>query len=255
MHLFRRPARGRGVCRKERRAAGPESLDGAGGLPPAQLAQNLDDLANIKRWLGFDAAVWRWLVAASRRSGRGLTVLDAATGGADVPLQMARRACRAGLDLWAIAIDLHPQVAGEARRRTRDQGRVAVARADALHLPLPDASVDLALCSYTLHHFGRPEATRLLAELQRVSRVGLVVADLTRSRPAYGVAWLLLRLWGPRHRLSQRDGPLSIRRAYTPCEMGQLAAEAGLPRPLVVRRIPFEAAILAPAEVFTGRGG
>lgn len=232
------------------RAAEVESLDSTGYLPPAHLAQNLDDLASIKRWLGYDAALWRWIAAAGRRAGSRLTVLDAATGGADVPATIAGAATAAGVDLRILGVDLHPQVAGVARQRTQALGQVAIARADALHLPLPDGGVDIALCSYTLHHFNWQGAHRLLSELRRVASLGLIVADLTRSRLAFGLAWLLLHLWGPGHRISRRDGPLSIRRAYTLREMQQLAAEVGLPQPVVARRIPFQGVILAPGEAF-----
>lgn len=226
-----------------------ESLDLMAPLPPKMLAQNLDDMATLKRRLGYDAALWRWLAAVARQSAP-LTVLDVATGGGDVPAMIARRATAAGIGVRVMGIDLHPQVAGEAVRRTRALPRVAIVRADALHLPLADRSVDVALCSYTLHHFSRPDARALLCELRRVSRLGLVVADLLRSRAAYRLAWLLLHLWGPGHHLSRRDGPLSIRRAYTVPELQQLAAEAGLPHPSVGRRTLFDGVILAPAEAF-----
>ncbi len=232
------------------RAAGRESLNGTDYLPEAQLSRNLDDLASIKRWLRYDAAVRRWLAEPGRRKGAPLTVLDAATGGADVPAMVARRAAATGLQTHVFAIDLHPQVAAQAHQRTQGLRSVAVARANALHLPLPDASVDVALCAYTLHHFEPCDARALLAELRRVARLGLVVTDLTRSWAAFALAWLLLHLWGPRHQLSQRDGPLSVRRAYTLREMQALAARAALPQPRIARRSLFEGVILAPAEVF-----
>jgi len=183
-----------------------------------------------------------------------MTVLDAATGGADLPASLAGRAAAAGLELRALGIDLHPQVAAEARRRTQGLAQVAIVRGDARYLPLADGAVDVALCSYSLHHFGWEEAHELLGELRRVARLGVVVIDLTRSWLAYGAAWLLLHLWGPGHRLSRHDGPLSIRHAYTLPEMRRLAAEAGLPRPVVVRLGPANGAILAPGEAL-GPGG
>jgi SAM-dependent methyltransferase len=226
-----------------------ESLDHMTPLPPDMLARNLDDMAGLKRWLGYDAALWRWLAAVARRASFPLTVLDVATGGADVPAMIARRTA-AGAAVRIVGIDLHPQVAAEAGRRMRALQQVAIARADALRLPLADRSVDVALCSYALHHFNWQDAHALLRELRRVSRLGLVVADLLRSRAAYRLVWLLLHLWGPGHQLSRRDGPLSIRRAYTMPELQQLAVEAGLPHPSVRRRTWFDGVILAPFEAF-----
>ena len=46
--------------RRPVRPAEREALDSRGHLPSVQLSQNLDDLAVIKRWLGYDAALWRW---------------------------------------------------------------------------------------------------------------------------------------------------------------------------------------------------
>jgi len=51
------------------RRRGREWLDGAERLRPDELAQNLDDLARIKRWLGVDAALWRRLRAACPAAG------------------------------------------------------------------------------------------------------------------------------------------------------------------------------------------
>ncbi len=211
---------------------------------------NLDDLAAVKRWLGHGREVWGELQAlSSHMPGRGLTVLDVATGGADVLRAIVARAARERLAWRAVGVDLHPQVAAEARRRTVGLAGLAVVRADGLCLPLADGAVDVALCSFSLHHFSWKEARALLAELARVSRRGLMVSDLTRSVAGYWAARALGVVWGPGHRLSRHDGPLSVRRAYTAAEMESLASEAGLAEPIVVRQ-PFHATLFAPGGAF-----
>jgi len=230
-----------------------EALDGTARLDPAALAQNLDDLARLKRWLHYDAELWQELwTTLGGEPWRTWTVLDVATGGADVPLALATRASEAGLALQVIAIDRLPQVAREAARRTSGLARVAIAQADALRLPLPADGVDVALCSFTLHHFPWEQARALLAELQRVARVGLIVGDLVRSGLGYWAAWLLAQGFvGEKHRFTRRDAPLSVRRAYSLRQVRQLAAEAGLAQPVVVRRFPFRVVLLAPGPAFT----
>jgi len=236
---------GRGLQRP-----GRESLDGSEWIEPAQLAQNLDDLATIKRWLGYDTALQRTLrPLLGTLSGQEAVLVDVAAGGADPAAGLSLLAAEAGVSLRTVAIDLHPQVTAEARSRTRGVEGVAIVRADGLRLPLATASADVALCSFTLHHLAWGQALTLLGEMRRVARRGLILADLARSRLAYSGAWLLFRLWGPRHRLSRHDGLLSIRRAYTLREVERLAAEAALEEPRLRRR-PFWFMLLAPGPAF-----
>ncbi len=224
-----------------------ESLDGDSRLEPGELAQNLDDLRAIKGWLGYGRELWRELPGLLGPDRGHAVFLDVATGGADVPTELAGRALRAGLDWRIAALDRHPQVAADARRRAGPWPGVGVLRGDALRLPLPDRSVDVALCSYTLHHFDWEEAIALLLELQRVARRGLIVSDFVYSAPAWWAARALAHLWGPKHRLSRRDGPLSVRRAYTQAQMRRLAEEAGLASPTILRHFPSRITLLAPA--------
>ncbi len=236
--------------RSRARSEGREYLDGSQLLDPAALAVNLDDLAALKRWLGYGREVWGELRAlASHAPGQGLTVLDVATGGADLPREIVTRAAHERLAWRTVALDLHPQVAAEARRRTVGLGGLAVVRGDAVCLPLSDAGVDVALCTFSLHHFSWAAARALLAEMARVARRGMIVSDLARSRSGYLAARALGAVWGSAHRFSRHDAPLSMRRAYTARELERLAAEAGLPEPVVVRR-PFHATLLAPRSAF-----
>jgi hypothetical protein len=63
------------------------------------------------------------------------------------------------------------------------------------------------------------------------------------------MVWLATRLFA-RHRYSRHDGPLSVRRAYSPDELRTLGAKAGL-HDLDVRAWPAFGRVVAVAE--TGR--
>ena len=86
---------------------------------------------------------------------------------------------------------------------------------------------DIAHCSLVLHHAEPAGALRLLQEMARVSRIGVVINDLERSRLAWLGAWLLTRV-ATRNAYTRHDAPLSVRRAYRPAEVAQMAARAGL---------------------------
>ncbi len=211
-------------------------------------------MARIKGWLGYYAELWHALAAlAGGRAGSRLTVLDVATGGADVPADLATRGARAGLAWRVVGLDRHPQVIQQARRSTAGLASAALVRADALCLPLAAGSVDVVHCAFALHHFPWEQARTLLAELGRVARRGVIVSDLVRSRLAYWGAWTLFHLWRPRHRLSRRDGPLSVLRAYSAPEVRCLAAQAGLVEPVLVRHFPYRYTLYAPGRAFDRR--
>jgi ArsR family transcriptional regulator len=96
---------------------------------------------------------------------------------------------------WArqvIAIDHSPQVLRRARSlaKRRKIANVVWKAGELEHLPLADASIDLALLSQALHHAAKP--ARALAEACRILRPGgkVLVLDLR----AHAQAWVTERL-------------------------------------------------------------
>jgi ubiquinone/menaquinone biosynthesis C-methylase UbiE len=73
---------------------------------------------------------------------------------------------------FILGLDLTLALLEQAREASRRAGlaNTAFACADATALPLPEASLDLAACGYSLHHFADP--SRALGELARVVRPG-----------------------------------------------------------------------------------
>jgi SAM-dependent methyltransferase len=214
---------------------------------PEELARSLADLRAVNRWLGGTRAVLRHLdsLFAGRPPGP-RRILDVATGSADVPLAIVRRARRRGHAAAVVATDLHPTTLELARAHAAGEPAVRVEAADALSLPYPDGAFDAAICCTALHHFdARADVLRVLRELHRVSRVGLVVSDLRRSRPALvGTRLLAATVWR-RHPVTRHDGPLSIRRAFTPAELLDLARAAGLPDPRVHSHLFFRLVLVS----------
>jgi ubiquinone/menaquinone biosynthesis C-methylase UbiE len=200
------------------------------------LADNLQDLRELDRYLGGTALTWRalWPLLCELPRGAPATLLDVATGGADGPRGLIARARRHGYDLRPFASDRLADVLQLARAAG---ARFPLIQHDALAIPLPDRAIDFVTCSLALHHFDPPAAVVLLRELQRIARRGVIVNDLRRSRPAYWGARLLAL--GPWHTMARHDGPLSVLRAYTIGEARALAAQAGLEEARVSSRPLF----------------
>lgn len=202
----------------------------------AALADNLQDLRELDRYLGGTVLTWRALRPLLHELPRGsqATLLDVATGGADGPRGLVARARRAGYELRPFASDRLADVLWLARAAGAS---FPLIQHDALAIPLPDRAVDFVTCALALHHFEPPAAAALLRELSRVARRAVIVNDLRRSRAAYWGARLLAL--GPWHAMARHDGPLSVLRAYTPAEARALADQANLPHAHVASRALF----------------
>jgi hypothetical protein len=214
-----------------RRSVVPERIDRV-DADPERLAESLEDLAWMNRWLGVTAGVVRELegLLADDTPGR-LTLLDVGTGRGDVPMAASRWWEGRGGAVCAVALDRGGETARIAARRVVRcgwEGRVRVVRGDALRLPFRDRAFDVALSVTTLHHFDPEGAAAVLREMARVSDRGLVVSDLRRCRANLWAARALARTVWRRHPYARHDAPASVRAAYTLREVRGLADRAGL---------------------------
>jgi SAM-dependent methyltransferase len=195
------------------------------GADAATVVASLKDVARANRFLGGAAAALSRLDEFFRvvPSGTALTLLDVGTGDGDIPRAARRRAARRGVELRLLGLERH----GAAARHAARDGALAVARADAVALPIRSGSVDLVLCSQLLHHFHGAPLTTVIAELGRVARLGVVIADLRPSRLAAAGIWLASFPLSF-HPVSRRDGVVSVLRGFTTSALRNACAEAGI---------------------------
>jgi SAM-dependent methyltransferase len=169
-----------------------------------------------------------------------LRILDVATGSGDVALRVAARLESRGLTTDLLLCDRSGTALAEARRCARRVGHVIeTIEADVLTkgIPLPDRSVDIAMCSLFFHHLPAPEATSVIREMARVARRGVVISDLRRCRAGWAAAWTVGALSGSR--IVRIDAPRSVEGACTIAEARSLAREAGLESAAVHQIIPW----------------
>jgi ubiquinone/menaquinone biosynthesis C-methylase UbiE len=220
------------------RIEGEELLDEA-GHDLAELAASLRDVRRVNQLFGGLRTVRTTLphLLAMTPPERTVTILDVATGSADIPINVVRWARQQDRTVDITASDFSEDILAIAARRVANYPNIHLLQCDAREVPFADASFDIVLCSLALHHFSPPDAVRVLAEMDRLSRVGFIVNDLARSRPGYIGAWLVGRL-ATRNRITQHDAPLSALRAYTPDELRALLETAGV-TDVEIRRSPW----------------
>ena len=204
------------------RSTAPEFLDGE-TLDALELRKNLREMAMLNRLPG---GIGDSVRAVERLLGdqNEATVLDVGTGSGDFVRRLRRRR-----HVEVIASDVRPEILEIAARNLAGTNHVSLLKADARALPLGDGEVDIAHASLLMHHFDPDDAVIALAEMRRVSRLGVVVNDLRRGPLSFAMtAAAVLAL--SRGAYTRHDGVLSARRAYTLAELDTLAARAGLTR-------------------------
>ncbi len=189
----------------------------------ATVTASLADIARANRYFGGTAAALSRLeeLLALAPRGSAPTLLDVGTGEGDIPRAAAGRAARRGIRLRVIGLERHRAA---ARLAARDAHALV---ADAHALPFAARSVDVVLCSQLLHHFSGAALLSAIAELGRVARLGVVIADLLPSPMAAVGIWLASYPLGF-HRVTRRDAFVSVLRGFTPAALAAACGEAGL---------------------------
>lgn len=185
-------------------------------------------LALVNRYLGGTRATLARFDALSRtwRPGARITVLDVASGEADVPRALIAWGRERGFDIRVTALDLSTRALTAARRAGAADERLRFVCAEVGRLPYRGGAFDYVTCALFFHHLTDDEIVSTLKAFDRIAAHGIVVNDLVRTWRAH--FWIRLFTL-PCHPILRNDGPLSVRRALRPNELRTLAAEAGLP--------------------------
>ncbi len=221
-----------------RKVRGAELLDRA-DLPEADIRANLADLRRINRCLGGARVVRDFLRAELRRTMlREATLLDVATGSADIPQAIIAWCQRRGVQLRVAAVDRRlSHITMFLSNRGHGTAILPVA-ADAFRLPFADASFTWVTASLLLHQFDEEESVQILRELYRVAQRTVLINDLERD----WVPFVFVKLTWPifaRCHVSRYDSAVSIRQAFEPRELSDLARRAGFRRFTVRRHFPY----------------
>jgi 2-polyprenyl-3-methyl-5-hydroxy-6-metoxy-1,4-benzoquinol methylase len=217
----------------------PELMDQP-GLEPDLHAHALSGLKRLNRFSRSSAILWRPLHAlykqrgeqAGTQSAKPLRVLDIASGGGDVVLNLAQQAARHGLPIEFQGCDISPFSVRYANEQSNllneplNGSKVSFTLLNAISEPLP-TGFDIIMCSLFLHHLSKADALTLLRKMAQAAQHMVLINDLRRTRLGYALAQLACRSL-TRSRIVHIDGPLSVAAAFTGDEALALAAEAGL---------------------------
>jgi SAM-dependent methyltransferase len=191
---------------------------------PAILRDSLRFIRRINFWLGYTRATLSHLERFSRgwEKGKTIRVVDLATGSADVPRAILAWAEKSGWDVRVVGVDRHTTTADAARG---NETKLQIVQGDVLDMPFADGAFDYAITNMFLHHLDDADVVRVLKTMDRISRRGVIVADLIRDRRAYRWIKLFTLMSNP---MVRHDAAVSVGQAFTEPEVLSLRDRAGL---------------------------
>ena len=203
----------------------PEEIDDP-SQPYGELVRSMQDVAWSNRLFGGTQTILCHVARLLRDvpPGTAIRILDIATGAADIPNALLDWGKKRGLALTIIGVD---NQAAMLRMAQADAPNIHLVQADALALPFPARSFDLALCALAFHHLGFEASARLLTRMDRLTTRGFVVSDLRRDYPTlWGVEAAMAAVRA--HPFTRHDAPASVRRAFTPPEYRKMVGLSGV---------------------------
>ncbi|MEN0019533.1 MAG: methyltransferase domain-containing protein [Planctomycetota bacterium] len=218
------------------RVVTPELMDDP-GVDRGELRRSLAYIRAVNRWLGGWSMLERWLNAWRGELSTGpVTLLDIATGSADLPVRAVAWAKARGVDLRVTAVDVHEGTLDEARRHVDEAGageHIDVVKADAFELVdrFGVGSFDIVHAGLFVHHLRELPAMTMLAAMDRLSRHGLVWNDLMRTRIGYA-AIHVMTLGQPK--IVRHDACVSVRAGFALREAKSMAVRADWHEPKLV---------------------
>ncbi len=199
-------------------------------MPREDMERSLRDLRRFNRFYG-GTGVYRRLLRKMAKHDP-LSILDVATGTADLLEESAGTPLRVGVD-FKIDHLLY----------MRDGSPVRRVVGDALRLPFLSNSFEIVTSAHFFHHLTPDQNEKMLQEALRVARRGVIVNDTRRHYVPFLVVKIIgwLRMTG---RITRNDAPASVLRGYTPEEVGDIAFRVSAKRVDVVHAWPFRFGLL-----------
>jgi demethylmenaquinone methyltransferase/2-methoxy-6-polyprenyl-1,4-benzoquinol methylase len=177
-----------------RRAPSGASTGQGNSAPPAEVGAMFDRIAHRYDVLnavisGFQEPHWRRRLVAATELRAGMAALDVACGTGAVARDLARAVGPTGR---VLGVDISAGMIGRATAREGNPAWLAYQAADAMSLPVDDASFDAATIAFGMRNL--PDYARGFGEMARAVRSGGVVACLEIAQPR-SLAGRAGRLW------------------------------------------------------------
>lgn len=210
----------------QHRAKEPELMDdfSAGG---PELREALQHLRILNRIFGAAAPTLYGVRRLWTEAGKPerFSVLDVGSGSGDVNGHLLRWADANKIDLGITLVDISEEACEEARLFFHNEPRVQVMRSDLF--ALPESCADVITGTQFVHHFAENELSKVVDNMLKASRFGVVINDIHRHWIPWVAVWLTARMVS-NNRYIVNDGPLSVAKGFRSTDWKNLSKALGV---------------------------
>lgn len=192
--------------------------------------QTLRELDVINRWLGGNAVTLGGLKRMIRLNDTvhsPISIADLGCGSGDLLRQMAEFGRRTKIPLQLVGIDANPHIIEFARQHCAGYPEISFETVNVLSPEFAQRTFDIITGTLFFHHFENDALVRLLAQLNQQARQGILINDIHRHWLAYHSIRLLTKLFSSSS-MVRYDAPLSVRRAFTRKDWGEVMTSSGI---------------------------
>ena len=194
------------------------------GIPPQDIAQNMQELGWINRHLG-GHAINISAVKKMLRHTRQVHICELGCGGGDNLQAIYNYYKRRGILVTVTGIDINPDCIDYARRHTSMAGAEWICE-DYKTVYFNDKP-DLIFSSLFCHHFEQRQLVDMIKYMQANATGGFFINDLHRHPVAYYFIKWATRLFS-RSYLVKHDAPLSVLRSFRKEDWIEILNNAGI---------------------------
>ena len=195
-------------------------------LSSVKHAQALTGLERLNKISGASRPLWSKIERFSRGHEK-ISVLELATGGGDVLLEVTKRSKSSPVEFEFTGSDVSETAIKIASKRLAQESTVdKILQLNALDDDFPQ-TFDIVMTSLFTHHLDPDQVILLLKKMYANARIAVIVSDLERSALNWAAVWAGSRILSSSP-VVHYDGPVSVRAAYTPREFTDMAKQAGL---------------------------
>lgn len=194
--------------------------------------QTLHELDNVNRFLGGNAVSTNGLkkLLGDKMKGKNtFTIADLGCGSGDMLKRMATWGRKNKVSLILTGVDANNNIIDFAKQQSKKLPEINYTTSDIFSPEFKARSFDILHCSLFTHHFHDDAFVKLLAQMKKQAKLGIIINDLHRHFLAYYSIKYITKAVS-RSEMVKHDAPVSVLRAFTRKEIINLLQKAGITR-------------------------